>query len=368
MALDFQKINEAAENYRADMAAFLRAMISHPSESCEEKEVVACIKAEMEKLNFDKVEVDGLGNVIGWMGDGEKIIAIDSHIDTVGIGNIDNWEQDPYKGYETDEIIYGRGGSDQEGGMASAVYGAKIMKDLDLIPEGYKIMIVGSVQEEDCDGMCWQYIYNKDKIVPEFVISTEPTDGGIYRGHRGRMEIRVDVKGVSCHGSAPERGDNAIYKVLDDIAWFRDYRFEKESPLLGPVKMSVTVINAGTQHNVIPDKCSFVVDIRSNELYSNEELFAEIKKHISCDAKARSYRLNSSQIDEKHPFVQKAVKLGRVPFGSPTLSDQALMSFPSVKIGPGRSSRSHTAEEYIMLKEIEEAVGIYLELLDGLLI
>ena len=124
------------------------------------------------------------------------------------------------------------------------------------------------------------------------------------------------------------------------------------------------MINAGTQHNVIPDKCSFVVDIRSNELYSNEELFAEIKKHISCDAKARSYRLNSSQIDEKHPFVQKAVKLGRVPFGSPTLSDQALMSFPSVKIGPGRSSRSHTAEEYIMLKEIEEAVGIYLELLE----
>lgn len=240
MALDFQKINEAAENYRADMAAFLRAMISHPSESCEEKEVVACIKAEMEKLNFDKVEVDGLGNVIGWMGDGEKIIAIDSHIDTVGIGNIDNWEQDPYKGYETDEIIYGRGGSDQEGGMASAVYGAKIMKDLDLIPEGYKIMIVGSVQEEDCDGMCWQYIYNKDKIVPEFVISTEPTDGGIYRGHRGRMEIRVDVKGVSCHGSAPERGDNAIYKMADIIADVRALNnngCDESTDIKGLVKM-----------------------------------------------------------------------------------------------------------------------------------
>ena len=240
MALDFQKINEAAENYRADMAAFLRAMISHPSESCEEKEVVACIKAEMEKLNFDKVEVDGLGNVIGGMGEGEKIIAIDSHIDTVGIGNIDNWEQDPYKGYETDEIIYGRGGSDQEGGMASAVYGAKIMKDLDLIPEGYKIMIVGSVQEEDCDGMCWQYIYNKDKIVPEFVISTEPTDGGIYRGHRGRMEIRVDVKGVSCHGSAPERGDNAIYKMADIIADVRALNnngCDESTDIKGLVKM-----------------------------------------------------------------------------------------------------------------------------------
>ena len=123
----------------------------------------------------------------------------------------------------------------------------------------------------------------------------------------------------------------------------------KRQPLLGPVKMSVTVINAGTQHNVIPDKCTFIVDVRSNELYSNEELFAEIKKHISCEAQARSFRLNSSRIDEKHPFVQKAMKLGRVPFGSPTLSDQALMSFPSVKIGPGRSSRSHTAVSYTHL-------------------
>ena len=225
--MDFEKIKAAAEGYKADMSAFLRAMISHPSESCEEKEVVACIKAEMEKLGYDKVEVDGLGNVIGWMGEGEKIIAIDSHIDTVGIGNINNWTHDPYEGYEDDEVIYGRGGSDQEGGMASAVYGAKIMKDLGLIPAGYKIMVVGSVQEEDCDGMCWQYIYNKDKIVPEFVISTEPTDGGIYRGHRGRMEIRVDVKGVSCHGSAPERGDNAIYKMADIL---QDVRALNENP------------------------------------------------------------------------------------------------------------------------------------------
>ena len=225
--MDFEKIKAASQAYQADMTRFLRDMISHPSESCEEREVVHCIKAEMEKLGYDKVEIDGLGNVIGWMGDGDKIIAIDSHIDTVGIGNIANWTHDPYKGYEDDDIIYGRGGSDQEGGMASAVYGAKIMKDLDLIPAGYKIMVVGSVQEEDCDGMCWQYIYNKDKIVPEFVISTEPTDGGIYRGHRGRMEIRVDVKGVSCHGSAPERGDNAIYKMADIL---QDVRALNENP------------------------------------------------------------------------------------------------------------------------------------------
>ena len=217
MTPDYEKIKAAALGYRDDMVRFLREMISHPSESCEEKEVAECIRNEMEKLGFDDVGFDGLGNVIGWLGEGDKIIAIDSHIDTVGIGNRDNWEADPYEGYETDTIIYGRGGSDQEGGMASAVYGAKIMKDLDLIPEGYKLMIVGSVQEEDCDGMCWQYIVNKSGIRPEFVISTEPTDGGIYRGHRGRMEIRVDVKGVSCHGSAPERGENAIYKMADII-------------------------------------------------------------------------------------------------------------------------------------------------------
>ena len=240
MELNYEAIKAAAESYKDDMVRFLRAMISHPSESCEEGEVVACIKEEMERLGFDKVEVDGLGNVIGWIGEGDKIIAIDSHIDTVGIGNIDNWTDDPYKGYEDDEVIYGRGGSDQEGGLASAVYGAKIMKEMNLIPEGYKLMIVGSVMEEDCDGLCWQYIVNKGGIRPEFVISTEPTDGGIYRGHRGRMEIRVDVKGISCHGSAPERGDNAIYKMADiisDVRALNNNGCDDSTQIPGLVKM-----------------------------------------------------------------------------------------------------------------------------------
>ena len=159
--MDFEAIKKAAQTYSPDMTRFLRDMIAIPSESCEEKGVVMRIREEMEKLGYDKVEIDALGNVIGWMGTGDKIIAIDSHIDTVGIGNRENWTHDPYAGYEDDKIIYGRGGSDQEGGMAAAAYGAKIMKDLDLIPEGYKIMVVGSVQEEDCDGMCWQSIVNE---------------------------------------------------------------------------------------------------------------------------------------------------------------------------------------------------------------
>ena len=240
MVLDYERIKAAARTYQPDMVRFLRKMISIPSESCEERDVIACIKDEMEKVGFDRVEIDGLGNVIGWMGEGDKIIAIDSHVDTVGIGNIENWTHDPYQGYEDDEVIYGRGGSDQEGGMASAVYGAKVMKELSLIPEGYRLMVVGSVQEEDCDGMCWQYIVNKDGIRPEFVISTEPTDGGIYRGQRGRMEIRVDVKGVSCHGSAPERGDNAIFKmaeIIQDIRALNNNGCEESTQIRGLVRM-----------------------------------------------------------------------------------------------------------------------------------
>ena len=240
--MDFEAIRKAAEGYKPAMVKFLRDMIAIPSESCEEEGVVKRIAEELKSLGYDKVEFDKLGNVIGWMGEGDKIIAIDSHIDTVGIGNINNWEADPYKGYETEDIIYGRGGSDQEGGMAAAAYGVKIMKDLDLLPKGYKMMVVGSVQEEDCDGMCWQSIVNeyfngpedaREKI--EFVISTEPTDGGIYRGHRGRMEIRVDMHGVSCHGSAPERGDNAIHKMAEVILNVRDLN---ENPADGSTEIN----------------------------------------------------------------------------------------------------------------------------------
>lgn len=238
--MDFDAIKKAAQDYGPAMTAFLRDLIAIPSESCEEEGVIKRIAAEMEKLGFDKVEIDPEGNVLGWMGKGDRIIAIDSHIDTVGIGNIENWKFDPYKGYENETEIGGRGGSDQEGGLVSAVYGAKIMKDLNLIPEDKKILIVGSVQEEDCDGLCWQYIHNEDGITPEFVISTEPTDGGIYRGHRGRMEIRVDVHGVSCHGSAPERGDNAIYKMAEIIENVRDLNqndAEEGTEIKGLVKM-----------------------------------------------------------------------------------------------------------------------------------
>ncbi len=238
--MDYTKLKEAAKAYEPDMVRFLRDLIAIPSESCEEEGVIRRCAAEMEKLGFDRVEIDPMGNCLGWMGTGSRVMAFDGHIDTVGIGNLDNWTADPYEGWEDENIIYGRGGSDQEGGVVASVYGAKIMKDLGLIPEDTSILVTATVQEEDCDGLCWQYIHKELGVNPLFVVSTEPTDGGIYRGHRGRMEIRVDVHGVSCHGSAPERGDNAIYKmsdILQDVRSLNENGCGEGDQIKGLVKM-----------------------------------------------------------------------------------------------------------------------------------
>ena len=339
----------------------LKGMISRPSFSRDETAVADFLQAEWKKAG-QKVFRKGnnLWIIAPDFDFGKPTLLLNSHIDTVKPAS--GWTKDPFTPEETeDDQLYGLGSNDAGASVVSLL---QVFLQLCRTSQNYNLIYLASCEEEVSgkDGI--------ESVLPglppvSFAIVGEPTEMQPAIAEKGLMVLDVTATGKAGHAARNE-GDNASYKVLDDIAWFRDYRFEKESPLLGPVKMSVTVINAGTQHNVVPDKCTFVVDIRSNELYSNEDLFAEIKKHISCDAKARSFRLNSSRIDEKHPFVQKAVKMGRVPFGSPTLSDQALMSFASVKIGPGRSSRSHTAEEYIMLKEIEEAIGLYLELLDGL--
>ena len=238
--MDFEAIKSRAEFYKADMARFLRDMVKIPGESCGEKGKVECAAAEMRKLGFDKVEIDPMGNLLGYMGSGKTLIAFDGHIDTVGVGNRDNWTFDPYEGYENDEEIGGRGVSDQEGGIVSAVYGARIMKDLGLLNDKYTVLVTATVQEEDCDGLCWEYIIKELGIKPEFVVLNEPTDGGIYRGQRGRMEIRVDVKGISCHGSAPDRGDNAIYKMSDIL---QDVRALNENAAEGAVKGLVKMLD-----------------------------------------------------------------------------------------------------------------------------
>ncbi|MCW8333589.1 YgeY family selenium metabolism-linked hydrolase [Vibrio paucivorans] len=263
VSIPFATVLEKAQEYKADMSRFLRDMIAIPSESCDEEKVVLRIKEEMEKVGFDRVDIDPMGNVLGWIGNGPTLIAMDAHIDTVGIGNLDNWNFDPYEGMEDDEVIGGRGASDQEGGMASMVYAGKIIKDLGLEDE-YTLLVTGTVQEEDCDGLCWQYILEESDIRPEFVVSTEPTDCQIYRGQRGRMEIRVNVSGVSCHGSAPERGDNAIFKmghILNDIEQLAGNL--GDDPFLGKGTLTVSeVFFTSPSRCAVADSCAVSIDRR----------------------------------------------------------------------------------------------------------
>ena len=259
--------------------------------------------------------------------------------------------------------MYGLGSNDAGASVVSLL---QVFLRLCRTTQPYNLIYLASCEEEVSGAGGIESVLPKLPPIALGIVG-EPTGMHPAIAEKGLMVLDVTTRGKAGH-AAREEGDNAIYKALKDIEWFRTYRPEKVSPLLGPVKMTVTQINAGTQHNVVPDCCTFVVDIRSNELYSNKELFDIIQAHIGSEAQARSFRLNSSHIDAEHPFVRRAVALGRTPFGSPTLSDQALMPFPSVKIGPGDSARSHTANEYILISELEEALELYYQLLDDLTI
>jgi acetylornithine deacetylase len=291
--------------------------------------------------------------------DGHKpTILLNSHIDTVKPAA--GWTKDPFSPEEEGDRLFGLGSNDA-GASLVALFGAfcRLIQK----PQPNNFIFLASCEEE---------ISGKngiESVLPElppiaFAVVGEPTGMRPAIAERGLMVLDAVVKGTAGHAARNE-GENAIYKAIPVINWFKETRFSKESEWLGAVKMTVTQINAGTQHNVIPGECRFTVDIRSNERYSNRELFEWIAAHCGCEVSARSFRLNASGISPEHPLVQRAILLGLEPFGSPTLSDQALMPFPSLKMGPGDSARSHTADEYILLPEIREAMEIYLRLLDS---
>ncbi|MDD3214793.1 MAG: YgeY family selenium metabolism-linked hydrolase, partial [Eubacteriales bacterium] len=282
--MDFEQVKVAAQGYEKAMTAFLRDLIAVPGESCHEEGHIRRIEQEMKAVGFDSVQVDPMGNVLGTMGTGEKLIAFDAHIDNVGVGNRDNWEFDPFEGYENDEEIGGRGASDQLGGIVSAVYGAKVMKDLGLLSDKYRVLVTGTVQEEDCDGLCWQYIINEDKVKPEFVVITEPTDGNIYRGQRGRMEIRVEVKGVSCHGSAPERGKNAIYMMADILQEIRSLNERLHyDPFLGKGTVTVSeIFYSSPSRCAVADGCAVSLDRRLTDGETYQSALEEVRALPSC--------------------------------------------------------------------------------------
>ena len=286
-------------------------------------------------------------------------LLLNSHIDTVK--PVDGWSFDPFIPTEKDGKIYGLGSNDAGASVVALLHTFFLLSQEN---QPYNL-IFSATAEEELSGKDGIELLLKELPKIDFAIVGEPTNMQLAVAEKGLMVLDCTAHGKAGHAARNE-GENAIYKALADIEWFRNYRFPNVSEFLGEVKMSVTQINAGTQHNVVPDRCTFVVDIRSNELYSNEEILEEIKKHISCDAVPRSTRLSSSATPLNHPIIVKAKETGREIYGSPTLSDQALMPFPSVKIGPGKSSRSHTADEFVEIKEIEQGISVYYELLSGL--
>lgn len=346
--------------YTSEALTLLQGLVRIPSVSREETAAADFLQNYIEESGIMTGRSDNNVWCIAPMFDiNRPTILLNSHIDTVKA--VSGWRKQPFIPKIENGKLYGLGSNDAG---ASVVSLFQAFRYLSSVRQNYNLIFLASAEEEVSGKNGIESVLPKLPPISLGIVG-EPTEMRPAIAEKGLMVLDVTGHGKAGH-AAREEGDNAIYKVLDDINWFRTYRFPKESPLLGPVKMSVTQINAGTQHNVVPDVCTLVVDIRSNECYSNEELFAEITKHIHCEAKARSFRLNSSCIDPGHPFVKRAVAMGKEPFGSPTLSDQALMRFPSVKIGPGKSSRSHTADEYVMLHEISEAIADYISLLDGL--
>jgi acetylornithine deacetylase len=287
-------------------------------------------------------------------------ILLNSHIDTVQ--PVNGWTTNPYEAIESDGKITGLGSNDAGASVVSLLHAFIFLTQKE---QPCNLIFLASSEEE---------ISGKngiESVLPElppisFGLIGEPTGMNPAIAEKGLMVLDCCVRGKSGH-AAREEGDNAIYKAIPVINWFKSYQFPQQSDLLGKVKMSVTMIQSGTQHNVIPDLCTFVVDVRSNECYSNAEVLEIITQNCDCEIKARSTRLNSSGISFNQPVVQRAIMLGKQPLGSPTLSDQALMPFPTLKIGPGQSSRSHTADEFIRPEEIREAIVIYINILDRII-
>lgn len=343
-----------------DAIDILKGMISIPSFSREEKEVADFLQAYWTKSGH---VVNRQGNNL-WLStsiDAEKpTLLLNAHIDTVC--PVSGWTRKAFVPDDSeDDIIYGLGSND-DGGCVVSLY--ETFATLSKKEQPYNLIFLASAEEE-VSGK--NGIENVLPVLPEisFAVVGEPTGMQPAVAEKGLMVLDCAAIGKAGHAARNE-GVNAISLAIRDVEWFNNYQFPDKSDMLGPVKMSVTQIQAGTQHNVVPDRCTFVVDIRSNEFYSNEELLNKIKEQVRCEVVPRSTRLNSSKTDINHPFVQRAVMFGKQPFGSPTLSDQALMPFMSVKIGPGDSARSHSADEYIRPSEIREAIDTYIRLLDGL--
>ncbi len=338
----------------------LQQLIQTPSFSREEDQTAELIHRFFQK---NKIPCERQGNNIWarnqYYVDEKPTILLNSHHDTVK--PVQGWQRDPFQPTLEGDHLYGLGSNDAGGPLVSLLATFVYFYGKTELP--FNLLMAATAEEEISGPKGIASILDQlGKI--DVAIVGEPTSLDMAIAEKGLMVIDGEAKGKSGH-AAREEGINAIYIALQDIDWIRNHQFEKVSSLLGPVKMSVTQIKAGYQHNVVPDSCQFVIDLRSNECYSNQELFEILQKHTQSELKARSFRLNSSGISLDHPLVKAGAKMGMQTYGSPTLSDQALIPYPSLKLGPGDSARSHTADEHILLSEIEQGVNTYVRLLEG---
>ena len=347
------------EEYVKDAVGLLSQLIATPSTSRNEKDAADIMEQTLRDYGFTPHrEANNVWVIDPHFDEQKPTLLLNAHIDTVK--PVDSWRRDSFAPTIEGDTLYGLGSNDCGGGLCSLLQTFRMLTEK---TQNYNLIYLASAEEE---------VSGKDGIsralplLPkiDLAIVGEPTGMQPAVAEKGLMVLDVIAHGKSGHAARNE-GVNAIYEALDDMRWIRDYKFEKVSPFLGPTKMTLTVVNAGTQHNVIPDTCTMLVDIRTNEFYDNEELYHFICQHLKSEVKAHSFRLKSSRIDPEHPLIKKCVAMGMKPFGSPTLSDQALMHFPSFKLGPGESSRSHSADEFIKISEIADAIAKYKELLDG---
>jgi len=383
-------ILEAAKAHEQDLTTFLRDIVAIESLSGGEEAVVRRIASEMEKLGFDEVRIDPLGNILGRVGDGPRIVAFDAHIDTVDVTDHDQWECDPFEGKLENGRIYGRGAVDQKAGMAGMVYAAKIMKDQGML-DGMQVWMVGSVMEEDCDGLCWHHILQEKTLAPEVVVSTEPTGMTLTRGHRGRMEIRVTARGRSCHGSAPERGDNAATKLAPACAVIDALNQRlKNDEFLGKGTCCVSWFGTdGPSLCAVPDKAELHIDRRLTAGETKESALAEVREALAeAGIDAETWLLTYEVpawtglvypmekyyptwvMPEDHPAVRAGVEahtgvLGKAPvvsrwtFSTNGVAINGLHGVPCVGFGPGEERLAHAANEYVPVNDVVEACAFY---------
>ncbi|MBU1101766.1 MAG: YgeY family selenium metabolism-linked hydrolase [Bacteroidetes bacterium] len=387
----YKKIFDRAKELENETAEFLVDMIKTPSFSGKEKEVIEVIKKQMETVGFDEVRVDGLGNVIGRIGSGPRVIAFDAHIDTVYPGDESFWKYGPFDSKVENGMVRGRGTVDQKGGMASMVYAGRMIKEMNLNDE-FTIYFTGTVMEEDCDGLCWQYIIKEEKIKPELVVITEPTNMNIYRGHRGRMEMTIEIKGLSCHGSAPERGDNAIYK-MSRIALEIEKLNERlaDDPFLGKGTVTVTqfFFNSPSQC-AVPDMAKIQLDRRLTVNETKETSVAEV---IDCAKRAgyddvivevleyaeKAYTglvyptekyFPTWVLDENSDYLKGAAEAYKETLGKEAFVDKWTFStngvavmgmhgIPCIGLGPGNEIYAHAPNEETPVEHLSHAAAFY---------